>query len=600
MKQPRNAACPRAIAVATAATLLIGGGLYVGSTASAEGATTVTGVTGRAIGYSSSVGLFGGPAKARGLAETTGCDATTTTSCSPSVNLPATGGSELATDADGAVASYGPADLVEAASLNASTEGTTGDAGRVTASASATVVGPGPLSAAKIGSTCTADAAGVTASTAIAGGQLVTRTNATTGEPSVTRAIGPAPAPNTVVIGTIDHVGDSFKAVFNEQILNPDGSITVNAYHEYLLGPIAVGDLIVGQSTCGVTSAARADRPQASGASAPPGEDEAAAPGDQAGTPLPAALSKAALNKGAAAAPAGPAPLAAAAATPLVLPAGTEGAGAYGFYASVGLFGGPATPNGPTPKVALPAGGADPAVTAADPTGKAQYGPAAIYESGEMKVSTQGTATSSTSSASAADVGPTQVQAKLASSTCSSTNGDLKGSATFTGGTVRVSLGPDKDATENDDVIVPIPENPAPNTSFDGVIENVGDRFKVIVNEQEVTGNGIIVNAVHLKLLGDIAVGDVIIAQSRCLKSGSTPAANSGNTENTGNTGASGGTTRASGNRSTTGGGTPMASTGVDPPVIPGVTLVALGSALVLWGRSRRRARPEPQANGHD
>jgi len=237
--------------------------------------------------------------------------------------------------------------------------------------------------------------------------------------------------------------------------------------------------------------------------------------------------------------------------------------------------------------VALPAGGADPAVTAADPTGKAQYGPAAIYESGEMKVSTQGTATSSTSSASAADVGPSQVQAKLASSTCSSTNGDLKGSATFTGGTVRISLGPDQDETETDDVVVPIPDNPAPNTSFDGVIENVGDKFQVIVNEQEVTASGIIVNAVHLKLLGAIAVGDLVIAQSRCLKTGSATSGNRATTETTRTT------TRS-------GTGTPMATTGVDPPVVPGLTLVAAGSALVLWGRSRRRARPEPRANGAD
>lgn len=41
--------------------------------------------------------------------------------------------------------------------------------------------------------------------------------------------------------------------VYNEQVVNPDGSITVNAGHQYLLGPIAVGDLILGQVVCGVT-----------------------------------------------------------------------------------------------------------------------------------------------------------------------------------------------------------------------------------------------------------------------------------------------------------------------------------------------------------
>ncbi len=41
---------------------------------------------------------------------------------------------------------------------------------------------------------------------------------------------------------------DNFRYVFNEQIANPDGSLTVNAAHEHLVGPTAVGDLIIGQA----------------------------------------------------------------------------------------------------------------------------------------------------------------------------------------------------------------------------------------------------------------------------------------------------------------------------------------------------------------
>ena len=576
MKKPRNGLRRRSIAfAAVSAAVLTVSGLPAGPGASAAQATTVTSVTGRATGYFSSVGLSGGPATERGPAGTPGCDDTTTSSCSPSVSLPTAGGSDLADDLDGASAQHGPTVAFATTSMTTGTQGRTGDDGQVNAWASASAISSGPLTANGASSTCSADASGVTASTAIAGGRLVTSTDPTTGEPSVTRRIGPTPAPNTVLTGTLDHLGDSFKVVFNEQILNPDGSITVNAYHQYLLGPIAVGDLIVGQSTCGVTSAAKADEPLAPEA-------------------LQAGLSKAAAPPAAVAA--GPGRVAAAVA-PLVLPDRDEfkgAAGAYGFYASVSLFGGPQVPTGPTPKVALPAGGASPALTASSPTGKAQFGPAVLYESGEMKVSTQGTATTSTSSASAADVGPSTFKASLASSTCNSTGGEVTGSSSITGGTVRVSLGPDKDATETDDVVVPIPANPPPNTAFEGVIENVGDRFKVVVNEQERTETGIVVNAVRIMLLGDTAVGDVVIAQSRCLKTGTAAAPGAGGTGTT--TSTTRGTTGTSSTRSSA--GTAMASTGFDRPVLPGVLLLALGSALVLWGRSRRRLRPEPQANG--
>jgi hypothetical protein len=62
------------------------------------------------------------------------------------------------------------------------------------------------------------------------------------------------PAPNTRYTGTVANVNDNFDYIFNEQIVNPDGSITVNAAHQLLLGPTAVGELIVGQSVCGVTA----------------------------------------------------------------------------------------------------------------------------------------------------------------------------------------------------------------------------------------------------------------------------------------------------------------------------------------------------------
>jgi len=64
-----------------------------------------------------------------------------------------------------------------------------------------------------------------------------------------------SPARNTIFEGKLEDVGDTFKYVFNEQIV-ANGAITVNAAHQYLLGPTAVGELIIGQSRCATTATA--------------------------------------------------------------------------------------------------------------------------------------------------------------------------------------------------------------------------------------------------------------------------------------------------------------------------------------------------------
>ncbi|MEO5680069.1 MAG: VCBS repeat-containing protein [Acidimicrobiales bacterium] len=63
------------------------------------------------------------------------------------------------------------------------------------------------------------------------------------------------PGPNSSYDGHIHVNGsqDNFRYVFNEQVTNPDGSLTVYAAHEYLLGPTALGDLFIGKSQCGLT-----------------------------------------------------------------------------------------------------------------------------------------------------------------------------------------------------------------------------------------------------------------------------------------------------------------------------------------------------------
>lgn len=224
---------------------------------------TVSAVTASAFGYFANVSLFGGPMSARGPAGTTGCDATSTVACSPSVALPSTGGSQSASDPDGAVAQFGPALLYRSGAMDVSARGATGDAGSATTSSHVVGyqdpaqtppgggAGPGPFRWVDLTSTCAAGPAGVSAATTIQGGVVETKLDAN-GVAVTTQAIPVNPPVNDTVKGTIDNVGDKFKAVFNEQIPNADGSLTVNAAHIYLLGPTAVGDVIIGTSVCGV------------------------------------------------------------------------------------------------------------------------------------------------------------------------------------------------------------------------------------------------------------------------------------------------------------------------------------------------------------
>jgi len=200
----------------------------------------VTATAGSAFGARGSIALFGGVPFV--LAPT------------PSVTLPLSGGIQVAS-APSAVLQAGPARVVKIGALTVNTQGTTGPGGTVTSSA--TVADPAVAGFKATGATsnCTAAEAGSEGSTTIVAGTLATKRDASTGDPVTTVDIPADPPPNDTYNGTIDNVGDSFRAVFNEQVLTA-GAITVNAVHFYLLGPTAVGDLFVGQSVCGVTAVA--------------------------------------------------------------------------------------------------------------------------------------------------------------------------------------------------------------------------------------------------------------------------------------------------------------------------------------------------------
>jgi len=236
--------------------------LSMGMFAAVAGSSSadVTAVSGRAFGYYTNLGLFGGPPTVRGFGQT--IPPGTALSASPSVVLPSSGGNVSQTDPDGATATYGPANPFDSPGpIVVSTQGTTGAGGSVTSSATVNGLPHGPFSAPPPGgvaSTCTATEAGVTGSATITNGILVLHDpdDTVSGEPGEEIVTPPVnPPPNTTYFGVIANVDNNFKIVFNEQIVDGN-TITVNAVHQYALGPIAVGDFVTAQSQCGVTVAA--------------------------------------------------------------------------------------------------------------------------------------------------------------------------------------------------------------------------------------------------------------------------------------------------------------------------------------------------------
>ena len=211
---------------------------------------------GGACGYYTDVGLFGGPKERRGCGQTIppGNEA----SASPSVTLPAEGSTAAITagDTSGALAQYGPAVIfggpppaatgagTPSGPIQVSTKGRTS----VTSSASVKKVESGPFTAASVASTCSASKSGVKASTTIGKGVVVTASDPD-GNPTASKTVPAKPPVNHKITGKVN-TGDKFRIVFNEQKKSRDGTITVVAVHIYLLGPTAVGDVVIAESHC--------------------------------------------------------------------------------------------------------------------------------------------------------------------------------------------------------------------------------------------------------------------------------------------------------------------------------------------------------------
>ncbi len=559
----------------------------------------VSAVKGSALGYLLNVSLFDGPVNAIGPA--------------PTVALPV-GGSSTAVEATNPSASaiVGPATFFSSGVLEVSTRGTPGG-GTVTSSSKVSnlnVSDAEVLAATSVASTCTASASGVSGSSTITGGVL--QTDSGDDDPGTTIPDHPPasvtvpvnPGPNTVIEGHL-HVGnttDSYRYVFNEQITNADGSITVNAAHQYLTGPLAKGDLIIGQSVCGVTASAATTTTTAPGgttttaAGATTTTTIAGTTTTMAGatTTAPGATTTTAPTTTMAPTTTTTAPTTTTtvASTTTTTAGSTSGVGggAYGFSVSVGLFGGAPGTRGPAPTVTLPAAGSASPVTESAPSSLAQFGPATILSSGPLEVSTQGVPGGSvTSSAKITNVnvsGQEVLAAAEIASTCTASTSGASGSSTVTGGKLTVSEGANLDS-DADDTVVSLPANPAPNTSYEGKIETIGDAFRYVFNEQIRNSDGsITVNAAHQYLLGPTAVGEVVIGQSLC---GITA-------------GSGGGGQGSGGNQVAARSGGALASTGGAVAVFAAAALMLLvgGSTTTFWvggvrwreGRGRRMPWP--------
>jgi hypothetical protein len=145
--------------------------------------------------------------------------------------------------------------------------------------------GPNPPTAGdELHSTCSADGSGATGSARFVNAVISLSTD-TEGNPTGTEPVPDNPPPNYTKEGQLTNVGDNFRIVYNEQIKGTDGSITVNAIHMYLLGPIAVGESILGQVRCSTGGAVppgpsvplpttAAPAPVAAPAAAPPKEED--------------------------------------------------------------------------------------------------------------------------------------------------------------------------------------------------------------------------------------------------------------------------------------------------------------------------------------
>lgn len=257
---------PRRFSLLTSGAALLTSWLViaVGAT-SASAATNVTSVTGSAFGFSAfGITLFGGAQS--DTAPTPAAKLASNASNSPQAGSATTG-----------LVVYGPATMLTSDAIAVNTAGSLGSTGSVTSTSSVKDInkattqqastGSEVLTADSIAGSCSASASGTTGSTTVTNGTMATVKNQN--PPDTIVNIPSSPAPNTTISGVL-HISatatDSFHYVFNEQSTS-GGVLTVNPVHEYFDGPIAHGNLIIGQVVCAASGVAAANTTSPSGSS---------------------------------------------------------------------------------------------------------------------------------------------------------------------------------------------------------------------------------------------------------------------------------------------------------------------------------------------
>ena len=277
--------------IRTTVAALSSGALLVGVAAQpAAAASRVTSVIGSAYGYHAyNISLFGGVQPNNGPTPTV-------TLASNASNSP-----QNASATCGRVA-YGPAILFTSDAISIQSAGSLGTSGSATSASSinninkatntacngSTETGSEIFTADRLAGTVTAGITGTSRSTTVTNGTVATHSNSFnctslttpcgghTHDPFNPDGLVAAPAnppANYKVAGHVhlnDTTTDYFVIVFNEQISNLDGSVTVNPVHEYFGakldasgnivreppyaqgGSILQGDLILGQVVAGV------------------------------------------------------------------------------------------------------------------------------------------------------------------------------------------------------------------------------------------------------------------------------------------------------------------------------------------------------------
>ena len=190
---------------------------------------------------------------------------------------------------------------------------------------------------------------------------------------------------------------------------------------------------------------------------------------------------------------------------------------AYGYKASVSFFGGAPMVKNPTPTVKLPKGGSATPVTKNAASGSIVFGPATLFTSGPIALSTQGTAGNANTRASLQTVDGSPFSADTISSTCTASNGGAaSGSVSVTNGAVVTAT----DTSGNPTSTMAVPTSPTvgldiPGYTYAGATDK--ETFDWIFNAQTHNTNGsLTVVAAHEILHGPTAVGDVYIGSVTC------------------------------------------------------------------------------------